>query len=386
MSLIESLEVADMAAQPKRIVFTGDFMRPSVDGSRPTQHHNIRWLKNLLSAQLSMATQLPHEVLSWNAVGVQDGRLGDADVGRFYQLFGLPRDINSWAMIFNQRRLPAAMEGLLQILLADSLVIGFELPRYLESFLSRNGIPFVGLTLHPVRFLDDIFLGLRSNILPIQELIFEHRIDEPYVHTMAGIQKASAARYFRDNFVKPNSALFLMQTWYDQSQISNGRFTNAGEHLELIVSMAAEHSEFLVKEHPLAPNPATPMLLARIPNLRLVNKNAYGYMSLPEVRTVGTISSSVGIEAGYFGAEARFISESPVPLRRRENDAKDAYVGVYNAFLQTDFWREILSPILKVSARDECRIPQKPNRLRISMRSFWNFNEIDSDVTSALVK
>lgn len=386
MPLIQSITAADISACPKRVVFSGDFMRPAPDGSRPTQHHNIRWLRNLLSAQISMATELPQEVLSWNSAGVRDGRFGDGDVNRLYQLFGLPREIRSWAAIFNQRELPSAMEGLLQTLLSDSLVVGFELPPYLEHFLSRNGIPFVGLTMHPVRFLDDIYLGVRSNILPTQELIFEHRIDEAFVRTMAGIQKASAARYFPDTSVQSDSALFLMQTWYDQSQIRNGRFTDAREHLETIVDMAKEHREFLVKEHPMAPNPATPMLQARIPNLRMVTGNVYGYMALPEIRTIGTISSSVGVEARYFGVDARFITANPVPLRRASGDAPDAYIGVYDAFLRTDFWREILDPILPVTAVDGCLVPQKPNRLRISMRAFWNFNEIDSDITSALVK
>lgn len=386
MPLIHTLDIGEIVARPKRVVFTGDFMRPSPDASRPTQHHNIRWLRNLISSQVSMATDLPHEVLSWNSAGVRDGRVGDGDITRLYQLFGLARDIRAWAAIFHQDTLPSRVERLFQTLFADSLVIGFELPPYLEHFLSRNGIPFVGLTMHPVRFLDDIFFGVRSNILPSQEKIFGYRIDEAFVRAMAGIQKASAARYFPDISVQPHSALFLMQTWYDQSQIRNGEFTDAREHLETIVEMAKEHREFLVKEHPLAPNPATPMLQARIPNLRMVTGNVYGYMALPEIKTIGTISSSVGVEASYFGLDARFIMPPPVPLRRRDTDSSDAYVGVYDAFLQTDFWRDILSPILPVTAPDGCVIPQKPNRLRISMRAFWNFNEIDSDVTSALVK
>ena len=386
MALIQSFEIHAKSARLKRVVFTGDFMRPSPDGSRPTQHHNIRWLCNLLSSQISMATGLPHEVLSWNSAGVRDGRLGDGDIHRIYQMLGLRCDIRSWAAIFDQDQLPACVERLFQALFAESLVVGFELPPYLENFLSRNEIPFVGLTMHPVRFLDDIFFGVRSNILSSQEHIFQYRIDEAFVRAMAGIQKASAARYFPDISVKSDSALFLMQTWYDQSQIRNGRFTDVSEHLADIVDMAADHREFLVKEHPLLPNPATPMLQARIPNLRMVTGNVYGYMALPEIKTIGTISSSVGVEADYFGVNAQTILHNPVPLRRRDDDVTDAYVGVYDAFLQTDFWRNILRPILRVTPQDGCIIPPKPNRLRISMRAFWNFNEIDSDVMSALVK
>lgn len=386
MSLIQSLSADAVATTPKRVVFTGDFLRCSPAAVRPTQHHNIRWLRNLVSTQIEMATGLPHEVVAWNSAGVQDGRLGDGDIRRVYQMFGLPCDINSWAALFGLQELPAAVETLFDHLFGDSLVIGFELPPYLEHFLSRRGIPFVGLTMHPVRFLDDIFMGVRSNILPCQEAIFAYRINEAYVRQMAGVQKASAARYFSEASLKPNSALFLMQTWYDQSQIRNGCFTSVGDHLEHVVALAEEHSELLVKEHPMAPNPATPLLKARIPNLRMVTGNVYGYMALPEIATIGTVSSSVGVEAPYFGVDARFILSNPVPLRRADGDAQDAYVGVEDAFLTTDFWRDVLEPVVAVTDKDGCHVPKKPNRLRISMRAFWNFNEIDTDVATALVK
>lgn len=386
MSLIQSLAADAMAVAPKRVVFTGDFLRCSPAAVRPTQHHNIRWLHNLVSSQIEMATGLPQEVVAWNGAGVQDGRLGDGDICRLYQMFGLSCDINSWAAVFALQELPPAVEMLFEHLFAGSLVVGFELPPYLEHFLSRCGIPFVGLTMHPVRFLDDIFMGVRSNILPCQEAIFAHRINESYVRQMAGVQKASAARYFPEADLKPDSALFLMQTWYDQSQIRDGRFSSVGDHLEHVVALASEHSELLVKEHPMAPNPATPLLKARIPNLRMVTGNVYGYMALPEIRTIGTVSSSVGVEAPYFGVDARFILANPVPLRREDGDVMDAYVGVEDAFLTTDFWRDVLAPVLMVTAKDGCRVPQKPNRLRISMRAFWNFNEIDTDVTAALAQ
>jgi hypothetical protein len=32
-----------------------------------------------------------------------------------------------------------------------------------------------------------------------------------------------------------------------------------------------------------------------------------------------------------------------------------------------------------VSTADGARLPPKPNRLRIALDSFWNFNEIDTD-------
>jgi len=370
---------------PRRIVFTGDFLRPNPAGDRPTQHHNIRWLRNLVSSQLAMATRLPHSVFSWGAADVNDGGLGIGDVQAFYQLLALPLTIKAWASIHAADRLPWRLEAVLDHVFHDSLVVGFELPPYLEKFLTRRRIPWVGFTVHPVRFLDDLLLGTRSNIPAVQERIFPHRISEDYIRTMAGVQKAAAARYFPDK-VRDGSALFLMQTWYDQSQIENGEFVSAERYIDQIAGIAAQHQEFLIKEHPMAPNPATPVLRARIANHRMVKGNVYGYLSIPEIRTIATISSSVRQEAGYFGVAGRALLGDAVLLRRYPGDPAHGFVGIEGGFLAPDFWRDILAPVMPVTPADGVRVPCKPNRLRTSIRAFWSFNEIDTDIAVSLVR
>lgn len=371
-------------SQIKRVVFTGDFLRPNVMGDRPTQHNNIRWLQNMLATQIAMATGLPQDVVSWGASGVQDGRLTAPDVKSVFHSFGLSSDIRSWALVHGMAELPARFEAMLDYLFADSLVVGFEIPPYLEHYCNRRNIPFVAATIHPVRFLDDIFLGMRSNVFELQERLFAHRIDEDFIRIMAGVQRASAARAMTET-LKPDSALFVMQTWYDQSQIENGRFISASDYLDQIAAIARDHSELLVKEHPLAPNPATVLIQASIQNIRMVTGNVYGYLSVPEIRLLGTMSSSVGVEAPYFGVPTRFLLRDPIQRRITPADPVEGYIGIQDAYLAPDFWRDLLEPLLPVSAADGLRVPQKPNRLRISMRSFWNFNQIDTDIASALL-
>jgi hypothetical protein len=371
--------------KPSRVVFTGDFLRPNVAGTRPTQHYNIRWLHNLLSTPIAQALPMPQNVFSWGADNVRDGKLTQADVENIYRALGLPTDIRSWATIFGLGKLPERVEALFYHWLRDSLVVAFELPPYLENFLTRHNLPFISATVHPVRFLDDIFLGFRTNIPEIQDALFSHAIDENYIHMMAGVQKASASRLFREQ-VKPNSALFIMQTWYDQTQICDSRFIDMAIYLEEVAALAAQHAELLVKEHPLDPNPSTAMLMSRVPNARRVSANVYSYLSLPEIKTVMTLSSSVGVEAPYFGVQTHFLLRDPVRRCINADDDRSDYIGIQSAFLNPDFWREILSPLGPVTPVDGITVPFKPNRLRISMRSFWNFNEIDTDITSAMGK
>ena len=48
-------------------------------------------------------------------------------------------------------------------------------------------------------------------------------------------------------------------------------------------------------------------------------------------------------------------------------------------FLAPDFWRRVLAPHTRVTEADGMRLPAKPNRLRIALDSFWNFQQIDTD-------
>lgn len=379
------MENLSRSQPPARIVFTGDFLRLSPTADRPTQHHNIRWLRNLVSTQIRIATGLEDGIVGCDYTYVRDGGLTFVDVERIYSWLGMPLSIHSWAAIHALNEMPRRVDQLFRYLFDGSLVIGFEMAPYLEAYCTRNDTPFVNFTVHPVRFLDDILLGLRSNVPEVQEKLFERRINEDYIRTISGVQKAGAARYFKDG-PKKNSALFLMQTWYDQSQIRNGVFVGPSEHLDEIAKIAAEHEEFLIKEHPLEPNPQTPLLQARIPNVRMVKHNVYGYLSIPEIRTVATLSSSVGVEAEYFGKISHTILGSAVPLRRSCVDAKSGFVGIESSFLAPDFWRDVLEPLMPVTRKDGVEVPYKPNRLRTAMRSFWNFNEIDTDIAVSMAR
>jgi hypothetical protein len=73
----------------------------------------------------------------------------------------------------------------------------------------------------------------------------------------------------------------------------------------------------------------------------------------------------------------------PLPLRIRwRDDACEAadYVSLDQQVFATDFWRIVLAPHTAVAARDGARLPEKPNRLRIAHDSFWNFQQVDTDL------
>ena len=47
--------------------------------------------------------------------------------------------------------------------------------------------------------------------------------------------------------------------------------------------------------------------------------------------------------------------------------------------LTPDFWRTVLALHTPVTAADGMRLRPKPNRLRIALDSFWNYQQIDTD-------
>ncbi|SEA65257.1 hypothetical protein [Rubrimonas cliftonensis] len=369
----------------RRIVFTGDFLRPSPYRWRPTQHYNIRWLRQLLGAPLGLATRLPIETVVWGRGSVASEGVDGAAAALIYDAFGLPRSSDGWARLSTAAAVPDLVETFIHGLFRDALVIGFETPPMLEGCLRRAGVPHIDVINHPVRFLDDIFLGFRSDLAPVRAALARHAVREDRLRLMAGVQAAAAQRLF-EKALEPRSLLFLMQVADDRSQIRDGAFVGATDYLEEIAALARGFSRVYVKEHPLQPrSPHSRAILARCPNAETAVENFYSLVATDQIAAVASLSSSATLEAGYFGKAAHYLLGAPYALAPDGRaPAPHEHVGVFDAFLTPDFWREALDGTVPVTATDGLRPPFKPNRLRASLRSFWGFNQIDTDAAVAL--
>ncbi len=368
----------------RRIVFTGDFLRPSPYRWRPTQHYNIRWLRQLLGAPLSLATRLPIETVVWGRGSVASEGVDGAAAALIYEAFGLPRSSDGWARLSTAAAAPDLVETFIHGLFRDALVIGFETPPMLEGCLRRVGVPHIDVINHPARFLDDIFLGFRSDLAAVRAALARHAVREDLLRLMAGVQAAAAQRLF-EKALEPRSLLFLMQVADDRSQIRDGAFVGATDYLEEIAALARGFSRVYVKEHPLQPrSPHSRAILARCPNAETAAENFYSLVATDQIAAVASLSSSATVEAAYFGKAAHFLLGAPYALARDGRaPAPHEHVGVFDAFLTPDFWREALDGTAPVTAPDGLRPPFKPNRLRASLRSFWGFNQIDTDAAVA---
>jgi len=180
----------------------------------------------------------------------------------------------------------------------------------------------------------------------------------------------------------PDTLLVIGQMPFDSTQIIDGTFFDAQTRQAEINAICARHRAVVLKPHPQAPSHS--LLHAAAASganvLGVISDNLYRLLALPEVSAVLTVSSSVAQEAPYFGKIVHALAPPPVRLGWRVDAlAADAHASIDDTALSVDFWRLMLAPHVVVTARDGARLPPKPNRLRIALDSFWNFNEIDTD-------
>jgi len=368
-----------MSAQPERIVFTGDFLRPSVGGLRPTQHENIDWLAKVLQMPVGMASGLPCETVHWDNNWVNGARFEASAIEAIYGTFWRRADIHAWPYIFDAPTLPAAVEDMFTRLFAGSLVIGFELPPYLVNFCARHDIAFIDCSLSPVRFMDDLLLQVSASSSDITAALRPYRVAEDLIRLQAGVLSSSVAKA-NPHPPRPNSLLLILQTRFDKVVIENRRFTTVLDHLDQLRDIAANYGTVLIKEHPLeSQSEVLSVLRNALPGSSHVTKeNFYRLVAHDNLRGVVALSSSCVAEAGYFGKTGHYLIPGFTP---------DSFtpgiegVNVDDAILSPDFWRDLLGAAgCTVSDKDGLRLPAKPNRFRQQLRSAWGYNQIDTDI------
>ena len=369
---------ATPARTARRIVFSGDFLRPFASAFRPTQHENITWLYRLLRTPVEMATGLPTQVVHWDNNWLHGAELDAGTIEAIYRMMGLKADISDWPHIFNARILPPAVEDLFLRLFAESFVIGFELPPCLVYFFERHGIGFVDCSLSPVRFMDDVMFELSSNSDAITQALRKQAVPEDYIRLQAGVVSSNVAKV-NPRPPRPRSLLVILQTRHDKVVIHNGKFATALDHLARLVELARDYDHLLIKEHPLEPQPEVSARLQKtIANAQVTTENFYRLVSHDNVTGVAALSSSCVLEAGYFGKTGHYLLPDFSPASFTVGQEG---FHIDDAVICPDFWRDILavSPC-PVTPKDGLRLPSKPNRFRQQLRSAWGYNQIDTDI------
>jgi hypothetical protein len=355
------------------ITVIGDFLRPDAQGRPGGMDRPITWLFNALKRQLHLASGLPVGMLTPTG----------APALRLYAQSLVPaaRAEAHWAACYRQLPWSDALDRALIQPVQDRFCVGYELPPYLMALFDEHGVPYLDLRLHPVRFLDDLLFAARASHAETQAALLEMAVSESEVLITAGLREAMG-QFISAASVPDDTLIVLGQRPTDSSQIVAGGFFDAMPRRAEIQAICAHHAAVVLKPHP---HEATHSLLvaaagAQANVLGVIADNIYRMLSLPEVTAVLTVNSSIAYEAGYFGKQVYTLAPLPLRLGWRGMAADAAcHVSLDDRVLSVDFWRTVLAPHAAVTGHDGVLLAPKPNRLRIALDSFWNYQEIDTD-------
>lgn len=356
-----------MAATIDRIVVTGDLLRPDGQNGPHSQTTNVMWLYNLLATQLREATGLPVA-----AITNQNAEFGFNSI---YKLAGVSPNDDSWAALYNSA--PPQVRSNWARQFDGAIVIGFELPPSLRAALSERGISFIDCMIHPVRFMDDIFLAMRSASAEINALLASRTLPARRVYAAAG---AASALAYRKRLVRHEDpfSLFVGQMQVDRSMIVDGVLKKPDTLRSEIADAIGFPTSLKFSDHPLQKSDgAFAIVSAHTPHVERTAENTYALLANPALEKVISISSSVGIEVRFFGKDASYAlgPSSPV-LFRGEVDDDASYWSIFNDFMAADFWRVILAPLLSVTLPDGDGPLWRPGLLRSTLGVGWGYDQL----------
>ena len=354
------------------VTVTGDFVRSDRNGRPGEGDRSIVWLFNAVKRQVSRASGLPVHLLAAR---------GCADLCGWVEAARPAAQADAyWAAVYDDLPLDAALQRTLLARLQGQFVVGNELPPYLRRLLDRLGTPWLDLRIHPVRFLDDLLFAARASDAETRHGLLGMAVEEEHAYAAAGLIEAMC-RYTADCSLPANTLLVVGQRTMDSSQIVAGTFFDALERRAEVAAICAGYRAVLLKPHPYGGQHSLLLAAAAAPNaLGVTADNLYRMLAQAEIASVLTVNSSVAYEARYF--DKRIHTLAPLPVRiawRGGRDEADTCASLDDRVLSGDFWRVVLAPHASVSRYDGARLPPKPNRLRIALDSFWNFQEIDTD-------
>ena len=358
----------------KRIVITGDVLRPD-ENDKPLQAQNIQWLSNLCRYPLSLAAEAELETVWWGKGGSLDGE-------EFFTRNGLRMGLDGWAQLSDTREISSSSANYLGMFYEDALVVGFELPDVMTRLFYTRGIPYLDFVIHPIRYLDDLFFGIRTNVPEMFRVLKEFALAEEYFHLHAGIHQATVGRMASLD-LEPDSCLFVGQTPVDRALIENGRVLTVEEFPDQLREIARSCRKIYFKPHPYgSDNERILRFLGTIAPTETIHANIYSLLCQPNIREVVSISSSVLYEAGYFGKKATRLKKSGWKLLdpgRAEFDPQ-VLVPVYDSFYDPHFWSQLLAGICQVKPCRSLMPARKSNRLRTSLQAFWGYNFLDAEI------
>ena len=362
-----------------RIMISGDLLRVKKENGISVNFHEKRINKyyHLLQFQLNEACCVPVE--KWNTDNT------DFSAEYVYQECGLVYgETEEWLKIYGLYDIPKTILDYYYGYMEHALVIYIEMSLMQKRIHSLLNIPYLDLTVHPVRFLDDHLLGIATNREEIFRRMRRYQADENSFRLHASLIKSMAD--FNPLPIEENAALIAGQTNIDKALYADGRCLSIMDYEDEIVRLGERYDIVYYKAHPFNTElKAIHAFLGQFPFIRLCPSdwNVYKMLAHENLQKVYAITSGVLYEAPYFGKESEAFYGLPLKFDYDRNCGyeEEIYLSIYNSYLEPGFWKDVLQDIIEVN--QGCReivLAERPNRLRAVMNDYWSYTELDPTV------
>ena len=364
----------------RRILVTGDLLRPQDKAFKPSQNGNIQWFHRLVRRPLAAATGLEVRALLWDepALAPAGGDVQGFDTPGFYAAAGAVPDVQGWVGLFDAPDLPRDALAMLAAPFAEAAaVVGFELTELQKRLFTWLGLPWIDVNIHPYRFGPDVLFAIQTDHPEILARLLPHHAEDHVFEPWADLLAATAVKMPPRQPVAA-SHLLVGQTQVDRALIRDGRLLDLSHFAPQLHAALGPEGPVLYKPHPYnADGFGLHQVGLRLSRIQETRENVYVLLAQDRLRSVVGVSSSVVAEARFFGKEGIFLGTPPMRIAPRRADlAPGRHASVVDAWLSADFWRDLLAPVLPVTAADYRRPMLPPNALRTSLRQFWGWDEI----------
>lgn len=228
----------------------------------------------------------------------------------------------------------------------------------------------INLSIHPIRFADDIFFNFETNNENIKTKLKKYEVNYGQFYHNADIVKATCIKTVKQNNIEENSLLIIGQTQADKVIFDGVKYLSLLDYIDEIKNISQDYKTIYFKPHPYAKNTKQiyRALKKEFKNISLVYDNIYHLLSNENILHVVGLNSSVLYEAKYFRKDVTF-------LYKPYFDFENSDIGIYGDYFSSSFWADILE-----TEDTNISLPFVPNRLRKAINDFWGYNEISDEI------
>lgn len=321
----------------KKLFLCCDFLM-----TRPeTQRYHLRWFSTILGSTLNRTTHIETEKFLSDlreTFSRQD----------FFARSGIILNESESHFHFDEKHISDRSLELIKKPLEGSLLIGYELSEETRAVLTRAGIAYIDIWLHPIRFLDDNFFAFRSNINAINLGLQNHHLHDD-VYTLYAdklkIQSYMGWDKYKnglDNALKANSAVFVGQTLTDKAVCRNGTMLNVLNFKEEFTELTKKFSHVYFSRHPMIKGDDAAQLefVLSHDNTSITTEPGYKLLCTDSIEHVTGVSSSLMYESKFFGKSYNYLYRPVLDIFDTSN--AQGYFSIYSKLHSPLFWKSIL--------------------------------------------